>query len=67
MMCSQSSCVVIRSGSHRRAVGFGVSPVQRDVSDMCSGPAGLRLELSGSQSTMEPHAGGKGVGLLNDS
>jgi len=42
-------------------VGFGLSPVQRDVSDVCSGPAGLGLELSGPQPPMEPHARGKGT------
>lgn len=57
---SVSSCVVMCLGSHRRAVGFGISPVQRDVSDMRSGPAGLCLELRGSQSSMEPHTGGVG-------
>lgn len=43
-------------------MGFSVSPVQRDVSDVCSGPAGLSLELRGSQSAVESYAGGEGVG-----
>lgn len=46
-------------GSHGWAVGFGLSPVQRYVPDLCSRPAGLGLEFGGSQSPMEPHTGGK--------
>lgn len=60
---------VMCSGSHRWAVGFGLSPVQGHVSDMCSGPSGLSLELCGSQSAVEPHAGGQqtaGWWFMND-
>lgn len=65
VICSGSVSLMCL-GSHRRAVGFGVSPVQRHVFDVCSGPASLPLELCGSQSPVEPHAGGEPDSWLVD-
>lgn len=48
----------MRSGSHGRAVGFGLPPVQRRVPDVRPGPLGLPLELWEPQSAVEPLAGG---------
>ncbi|MEQ2173320.1 hypothetical protein GOODEAATRI_030971, partial [Goodea atripinnis] len=45
------------SGTHGRAVGFSHSSIQRAVPDVRSRPAGLSLELCGSQSAVEPHSG----------
>ncbi|MED6269229.1 hypothetical protein CHARACLAT_031081, partial [Characodon lateralis] len=52
------SLLLMLSGTHGRAVGFSHSSIQRAVPDVRSRPAGVSLELCGSQSAVEPHSGG---------
>lgn len=53
-----NSGAVLCPGSHGRAVGTGLPPVQPDVPDLCSGPPGLSVERRGPQSAVDPYAGG---------
>lgn len=53
---------VVRSGTHRRALGSCLSPIQTDVPDVCSGPAGVPVGLCGPQSAVESYSGGELAG-----